>query len=76
MALRPEALRMVAPAGGVLTGNVTDRRFTGAQAFFRVRTERGTMLELVADPRATEIGLRVGLVPTDRGVHLFASGAP
>jgi ABC-type Fe3+/spermidine/putrescine transport system ATPase subunit len=73
LTLRPEALRLVPSAPGVLVGRVTDRRFTGAQAFFRIETEQGTALELVAEPRATSVGLSVGVGPADQGVHLFRS---
>jgi ABC-type Fe3+/spermidine/putrescine transport system ATPase subunit len=75
VSFRPESLRLGPAAEGVLTGTVSDRRFTGAQAFFRLRTDRGTQLEVAAEPRAAEIGARVGVVPTDRGVHLFGAGA-
>jgi hypothetical protein len=60
----------------VLVGRVTDRRFTGAQAFFRVETEQGTLFEVVAEPRAASVGLSVGVAPADRGVHLFRSATP
>jgi iron(III) transport system ATP-binding protein len=76
LTLRPEALRLVPPAPGVLVGRVTDRRFTGAQAFFRVETEQGTLFEVVAEPRAASVGLSVGVAPADRGVHLFRSATP
>ena len=69
---RPEALRFTAPAAGGLTGQVTDRRFSGALAFFTVRTEGGTTVELSAAPDAAAVGDRIGLAPSGPGLHLFA----
>lgn len=69
---RPEALRFAAPAPGVLNGEVIDRRFSGALAFFTVRTDGGTMVELSAAPGAAAVGDRVGLSPSATGLHLFA----
>ncbi|MEO8030443.1 MAG: ABC transporter ATP-binding protein [Gemmatimonadota bacterium] len=71
LTLRPEALRIVAVANGCLAGIVTDRRFTGAQAFFKVRTARGTVLDVMAEPQATAVGQTVGLIPAEPGLHLF-----
>ncbi|HKV72996.1 MAG TPA: ABC transporter ATP-binding protein [Gemmatimonadales bacterium] len=73
--LRPESLRMVSASEGLLAATVSERRFTGAQAFFRLRTDRGTQLEVVAEPRAAEVGQRVGVLPADRGIHLFGAGS-
>lgn len=75
LALRPESLRLVTASGGVVGGTVTDRRFTGALAFFRVRTDRGAQLEIAAEPQAASVGARVGVMPTDRGIHLFPGEA-
>ncbi|HTO74406.1 MAG TPA: ABC transporter ATP-binding protein [Gemmatimonadales bacterium] len=72
--LRPESLHMVAASEGVVGGTVIERRFTGAQAFFRLRTSGGSVLEVVAEPRAAEVGQQVGVVPADRGIHLFVTG--
>ena len=75
LTLRPEALRIVTEAAGCLAGTITDRRFTGAHAFFKVRTDRGTVLEIAAEPQTAAIGQRVGVLPGDRGVHLFRAEA-
>jgi len=69
---RPEAFRVTAPAGGRLSGEVTDRRFSGALAFFTVRTDGGATLELSAAPDAAAVGDRIGLAPSGTGLHLFA----
>jgi ABC-type Fe3+/spermidine/putrescine transport system ATPase subunit len=69
---RPEALRFAPPAPGVLGGEVTDRRFSGALAFFTVRTDGGALLELSAAPGAAAVGDRVGIAPSEPGLHLFA----
>jgi ABC-type Fe3+/spermidine/putrescine transport system ATPase subunit len=69
---RPEALCFTAPSAGVLTGQVTDRRFSGALAFFTVRTDGGAMVELAAAPGAAVAGDRIGLRPSGSGLHLFA----
>jgi putative spermidine/putrescine transport system ATP-binding protein len=68
---RPEALAIVEPAASLVCGVVTERRFAGAMAFFSVRTDRGTPVEVSAGGREAAVGRRVGLVPRDRGIHLF-----
>ncbi len=61
--VRPEALRF-APAGSAgLAGEVTDRRFAGAYAFFQVRLAGGDQVEVSAAPTAAALGDRVALVP-------------
>jgi ABC-type Fe3+/spermidine/putrescine transport system ATPase subunit len=72
---RPEALRFTAPSAGVLAGQDTDRRFSGALAFFTVRTDGGAMVELAAAPAAAAAGDRIGLLPSGPGLHLFAGSA-
>jgi ABC-type Fe3+/spermidine/putrescine transport system ATPase subunit len=61
--LRPEALRIVPGQSTGLTGQVTDRRFTGATAHFTVVTEGGAVLEVSAPPEIARMGDRVSLVP-------------
>jgi ABC-type Fe3+/spermidine/putrescine transport system ATPase subunit len=68
---RPEAIRMVPPAPGVLRGTVTERRFTGASALFTVRTVRGTLIEVQASTDAAAVGEEVGLEPAGTGLHLY-----
>jgi len=69
--IRPEALRLVLPSSQVLSGKITARRFTGAQAFFTITTAGGAMVEVSAEPEAANLGDSVGLVPRDRGIHVF-----
>ena len=68
---RPEAWQLVAPAGAPLSGKVIDRRTTGAQAFFTVRLDDGSLVEVSAAPRAAAEGQMVGLLPLEQGIHLF-----
>lgn len=60
--VRPERLRIGAPEVG-LRGTITSRRYTGAFAFFRVETEAGPVLEVLAPPKAAAVGDRIGLMP-------------
>jgi ABC-type Fe3+/spermidine/putrescine transport system ATPase subunit len=69
--VRPEALRLAALAPGLLAGTVVERRFTGAQAYYTLETDAGVALEASADPGSARVGERVGLVPAERGIHLF-----
>ncbi len=69
--VRPEGLRLVAPSGDALTGRVTDRRFTGAVAYFSVETESGLVLEVAAEPSAAHEGDTVGVAPAAGGLHLY-----
>jgi ABC-type Fe3+/spermidine/putrescine transport system ATPase subunit len=69
--IRPEALRLVAPGPGLLTGVVSDRRFAGALAMFTVTTEGGGLVEVSAAPRAARVGEAVGLEVVGRGIHVF-----
>jgi ABC-type Fe3+/spermidine/putrescine transport system ATPase subunit len=78
MVVRPEALRLLAPAPGTINGTVTQRRFTGSASLYTVVTEGGASLEVSGPPRAVSSGDRVGIMPSRRaggGIHLFASGA-
>jgi len=68
---RPEGLRLVPASGDHLSGTVTDRRFTGAVAYFLVETDSGLMLEVAAAPSAAREGERVGVTPADSGLHLY-----
>ncbi len=72
--VRPEALRLTEPAPGMLSATVTGRRFIGPSALFRLVTDAGTSLEVVAPARAVRAGQRVGIMPSRReggGMHLF-----
>jgi hypothetical protein len=74
MVLRPEALRLLAPAPGALVGQVAERRFTGSASLFTVLTDGGTSLEVSGPPRSVRAGDRVGILPSRRaggGIHLF-----
>jgi len=62
--VRPEQLRFAVPGGrpegvGRLAGVVTERRYTGAAAFFQVTTDTGERLEVQAEPDAAAVGERV-----------------
>ncbi|HEV2290505.1 MAG TPA: ABC transporter ATP-binding protein [Gemmatimonadales bacterium] len=72
---RPEAWRMVEPGPGDLHGPVIARRFTGALAFFTVQVADGVIVEVAAEPAAAQVGDQVGLLPHDRGIHLFRGDA-
>lgn len=78
MVVRPEALRLSAPAPGTITGTVTQRRFTGSASLYTVLTDGGASLEVSGPPRAVSSGDRIGIMPSRRaggGIHLFASGS-
>jgi ABC-type Fe3+/spermidine/putrescine transport system ATPase subunit len=72
---RPEAWRLVEPSPGDLQGVVAGRRFTGALAYFRVELAGGGMVEVGAEPAAAQVGDAVGLLPQERGIHLFRADA-
>jgi ABC-type Fe3+/spermidine/putrescine transport system ATPase subunit len=77
MVVRPEALRLMAPAPGAVAGTVAERRFTGAASLFTVATDGGARLEVTGPPRSVRPGDRVGIMPSRRsggGIHLFPSG--
>jgi ABC-type Fe3+/spermidine/putrescine transport system ATPase subunit len=74
MVVRPEALRLMQPAPGALTGTVTARRFTGPSSLFTVITDGGAYLEVSGPPRSVNAGERVSIMPSRRaggGIHLF-----
>jgi ABC-type Fe3+/spermidine/putrescine transport system ATPase subunit len=56
--VRPEQLRF-GLEGGPLPGVVTERRYTGAAAFFQVALDTGERVEVQAAPDATRVGERV-----------------
>ncbi len=75
MVVRPEALRLLQPAAGTLSGTVTDRRFAGSSSLFTIQTDGGAMLEVSGPPRSVASGDRVGILPSRRsggGIHLFS----
>jgi ABC-type Fe3+/spermidine/putrescine transport system ATPase subunit len=77
MVVRPEALRLLAPAPGAIGGVVMERRFTGSSSLFTVQTDGGASLEVSGPPRSVSPGDRVGIMPSRRaggGIHLFTSG--
>jgi ABC-type Fe3+/spermidine/putrescine transport system ATPase subunit len=79
MVVRPEALRLMAPAPGAVPGTVAERRFTGASSLFTVATDGGATLEVTGPPRSVRPGDRVGIMPSRRssgGIHLFPPGEP
>jgi ABC-type Fe3+/spermidine/putrescine transport system ATPase subunit len=74
MIVRPEALRLMAPAPGAVSGTVAERRFTGASSLFTVATDGGARVEVTGPPRSVRPGDRVGIMPSRRssgGIHLF-----
>jgi putative spermidine/putrescine transport system ATP-binding protein len=74
MVVRPEALRLMAPAPGALAGTITERRFTGVASLFTVVTDGGASIEVTGPPRSVRAGERVGIMPSRRaggGIHLF-----
>jgi iron(III) transport system ATP-binding protein len=68
---RPEGLRITTPETDRVTGTVTNRRFTGAVAYFSVETPTGLVLEVAGPPAAAREGEAVGVEPTGTGLHLF-----
>jgi ABC-type Fe3+/spermidine/putrescine transport system ATPase subunit len=79
MIVRPEALRLLAPGPGTVSGTVTERRFTGATSVFTIATRGGGRLEVTGPPRSVAQGDQVGIMPSRRsggGIHLFPPTAP
>ncbi len=71
---RPESLWLTAPGPGRIVATVTERRFTGSNALYTVRTDGGAILEVSGSPAAAQPGQRVGVAPSRRagaGIHLF-----
>jgi ABC-type Fe3+/spermidine/putrescine transport system ATPase subunit len=60
MLVRPEQLRFDAGEAG-LAGVVTERRYTGAAAFFLITTAGGERIEVLANPGAARVGDRVSI---------------
>ena len=58
--VRPEQPRFGASDSG-LSGVVTERRYTGAAAFYLVTTDAGDRVEVLAEPGAARVGDRVSL---------------
>jgi hypothetical protein len=54
-----------------VTGTVSNRRFTGAVAYFSVETPAGLILEVAGAPAVAREGDTVGVEPTGTGLHLF-----
>jgi len=74
--VRPEGVRLAEPGSGVVSGEVSGRRFLGATALYTVAlagTRAGETLEVLGDAAAAKLGNRVGLQPLGRGIHLFDS---
>jgi ABC-type Fe3+/spermidine/putrescine transport system ATPase subunit len=74
MVVRPEALRLLAPAPGTINGLIAQRRFTGSASLYTVKTDGGASLEVSGPPRAVVEGDRTGILPSRRaggGIHLF-----
>jgi ABC-type Fe3+/spermidine/putrescine transport system ATPase subunit len=75
MVVRPEALRLMPPTPGAVTGTVTERRFTGAASLFTVVTEGRASIEVTGPPRSVRAGEKVSIMPSRRaggGIHLFS----
>ncbi len=58
--VRPEALRFVNDGSG-LKGVVTERRYTGAAAFYLIEGDSGLRFEIEAAPQAVKVGDRVSV---------------
>jgi hypothetical protein len=52
-------------------GKVAERRTTGALAFLTVRFPDGAQVEVSTAINGVGEGAEVGLVPLERGIHLF-----
>ena len=66
--LRPESLAFTtAGAGNALAGRVAERRYAGATSRFRIETDHGLEVELVAPSRAAHLDERVAVAPSDGG---------
>jgi putrescine transport system ATP-binding protein len=77
MVVRPEALRLMTPSPGAVSGVVAERRFTGASSLFTVTTDGGARIEVTGPPRSVKPGDRVSIMPSRRsggGIHLFPPG--
>ncbi|MDZ4863766.1 MAG: ABC transporter ATP-binding protein [Gemmatimonadota bacterium] len=78
--VRPEGLVFGPEGTAGLAGTVTDRRFAGATAHFRVTTTQGNVIEVSAPAEAAVVGAAVTLVPQDSPAdaqqlaHCFRAG--
>ena len=62
LAARPEMLDLVEPGSSdSLSGEIVERRFTGAMTFASVRLDDGTMLEAAGSAHRARVGDRVGV---------------
>jgi ABC-type Fe3+/spermidine/putrescine transport system ATPase subunit len=78
MVIRPEALRLLVPSPGAITGRVTERRFIGASSLFTVATDGGAILEVTGPPKSVATGDLVGIMPSRRaggGIHLYSKNS-
>ena len=69
--LRPEALHLGPIGAPALPGRVAERRFIGAQASYLIALAGGGSVEVAAPVGAAREGDPVGVLPGDRGFHLF-----
>ena len=69
--VRPEAVSLAPPREDLLSGTLTERRFLGASSLYTVRLADGSTLEVSEPAASLELGSQVGIVPGDRGLHLF-----
>ena len=69
--VRPEAVSLAPPREDLLSGTLTERRFLGASSLYTVRLTDGSTLEVSEPAASLELGSQVGIVPGDRGLHLF-----
>lgn len=60
--LRPEALDITTSDDGAWKGEIVNRRFTGANAVYRVRMPEGTVLEVASEKMGLREGETVGVV--------------
>jgi iron(III) transport system ATP-binding protein len=68
LVVRPEGLCLSDPsASGAVAGRVTGRRFAGRVAFFDVSLSADESVEVLAPPRAAELGQTVFVRPADEG---------
>jgi ABC-type Fe3+/spermidine/putrescine transport system ATPase subunit len=66
--LRPETLAFVAAdTPGALAARVEERRYAGAASRFRVATDRGRELEVLAPSNAARVGDTVAIAPRGSG---------
>lgn len=71
LVVRPEGVRFVESGPGVLAGEITERRFTGALTLYTMETEGRQTVEVSAHPEAAAVGDRVSVALTGIGAHVF-----